>query len=131
MRLGRPVKWIEDRHEHFVATNHSRQQRHKIRAAVDADGRILGIEDIFFHDQGAYVRTHGARVVDLTAGMLPGPYRMPTYKVGGTLPADQQDAGRDLSLARPLRKHVRARAPASTRSPQRSASIASRCAAAT
>jgi aerobic carbon-monoxide dehydrogenase large subunit len=83
MRLGRPVKWIEDRHEHFVATNHSRQQRHQIRAAVDPEGRILGVEDRFFHDQGAYVRTHGARVVDLTAGMLPGPYRMPNYRAAG------------------------------------------------
>jgi aerobic carbon-monoxide dehydrogenase large subunit len=83
LRLRRPIKWIEDRHEHFVATNHSRQQRHQVRAAVDADGRILGIEDIFFHDQGAYVRTHGARVVDLTAGMLPGPYRVPSYRAAG------------------------------------------------
>jgi aerobic carbon-monoxide dehydrogenase large subunit len=83
LRLRRPIKWIEDRHEHFVATNHSRQQRHHVRAAVDAGGRILGIEDIFFHDQGAYVRTHGARVVDLTAGMLPGPYRVPSYRAAG------------------------------------------------
>src|SRR5438093_4600687 len=83
LRLRRPIKWIEDRHEHFVATNHSRQQRHHVRAAVDAEGRILGIEDIFFHDQGAYVRTHGARVVDLTAGMLPGPYRVPSYRAAG------------------------------------------------
>ena len=35
LRLRRPVKWIEDRQEHFVATNHSRQQLHQIRAAVD------------------------------------------------------------------------------------------------
>jgi CO/xanthine dehydrogenase Mo-binding subunit len=83
LRLARPVKWIEDRHEHFVAANHSRQQRHKVRAAVDREGRILGIEDDFFHDQGAYVRTHGARVVDLTAGMLPGPYRVPNYRAAG------------------------------------------------
>jgi aerobic carbon-monoxide dehydrogenase large subunit len=83
LRLGRPVKWIEDRQEHFVATNHSRQQRHRIRAAVDATGYILGVEDRFFHDQGAYVRTHGARVVDLTAGMLPGPYRLPAYRAAG------------------------------------------------
>src|SRR5712671_6009166 len=52
LRLGRPVKWIEDRQEHFVATNHSRQQRHRIRAAVDSAGFILGVEDAFFHDQG-------------------------------------------------------------------------------
>jgi carbon-monoxide dehydrogenase large subunit len=83
LRLGQPVKWIEDRHEHFIATNHSRQQRHKVRAAIDAQGRILGLEDVFFHDQGAYVRTHGARVVDLTAGMLPGPYRIPAYRAAG------------------------------------------------
>jgi aerobic carbon-monoxide dehydrogenase large subunit len=83
LRLGRPIKWIEDRHEHLVATNHSRQQRHKVRAAIDAQGRILALEDEFFHDQGAYVRTHGARVVDLTAGMLPGPYRIPAYRAAG------------------------------------------------
>jgi aerobic carbon-monoxide dehydrogenase large subunit len=83
LRLRRPIKWIEDRHEHLVAANHSREQRHQIRAAVDRDGVILGIEDDFLHDQGAYVRTHGARVVDLTAGMLPGPYRVPAYRAAG------------------------------------------------
>jgi carbon-monoxide dehydrogenase large subunit/6-hydroxypseudooxynicotine dehydrogenase subunit gamma len=83
LRLGRPVKWIEDRHEHLMAANHSRQQHHKVRAAVDRDGQILAIEDEFFHDQGGYVRTHGARVVDLTAGSLPGPYRVPAYHVAG------------------------------------------------
>jgi len=77
------VKWIEDRYEHFVATNHSRQQRHMIRAAVDAEGRILAIEDEFFHDQGGYVRTHAATVPDLAAAMLPGPYRVPAYRAIG------------------------------------------------
>ena len=83
LRLGRPVKWIEDRREHLMAANHSRQQRHHIRAAVDADGHVLAIEDEFFLDQGAYVRTHGARVADMTAGMLPGPYRVPAYRAVG------------------------------------------------
>jgi CO/xanthine dehydrogenase Mo-binding subunit len=83
LRLGRPIKWIEDRHEHFVAANHSRQQHHRLRAAVDKDGHILAIDDDFIHDQGAYVRTHGARVVDLTAGMLPGPYHVPAYRAVG------------------------------------------------
>ena len=73
MRLGRPVKWIEDRREHLIAANHSRQQLHRIRAAVDDEGRILAIDDRYFHDQGAYVRTHAARVVHMTAGILPGP----------------------------------------------------------
>src|SRR5262249_11562984 len=83
LRLGRPVKWIEDRREHLIAANHSRQQRHKIRAAVDADGRILAIDDEFFHDQGGYVRTHAATVPDLAAGMLPGPYRLGAYRARG------------------------------------------------
>src|SRR5262249_11824277 len=54
MRLGRPVKWIEDRREHLICANHSRQQLHKIRAGVDAEGRILALDDEFFLDQGAY-----------------------------------------------------------------------------
>jgi aerobic carbon-monoxide dehydrogenase large subunit len=83
MRLGRPVKWIEDRREHLMAANHSRQQNHRVRAAVDAEGRVLALEDEFFHDQGAYIRTHGTRVADMTVGMLPGPYRIPAYRAVG------------------------------------------------
>jgi carbon-monoxide dehydrogenase large subunit/6-hydroxypseudooxynicotine dehydrogenase subunit gamma len=82
-RFGRPVKWIEDRREHLIAANHSREQVHKIRAAVDANGIILAIDDRYFHDQGAYVRTHAARVVHMTAGILPGPYRVPAYRAIG------------------------------------------------
>lgn len=83
LKLGRPVKWIEDRRENLVACNHSREQTHRIRAAIAADGHILAIEDEFFHDQGAYVRTHGATVADLAAAMLPGPYRIPAYRAVG------------------------------------------------
>jgi aerobic carbon-monoxide dehydrogenase large subunit len=82
-RFNRPVKWIEDRREHLIAANHSRQQVHKIRAAVDGNGVILAIDDRYFHDQGAYVRTHAARVVHMTAGILPGPYRVPAYRAIG------------------------------------------------
>jgi aerobic carbon-monoxide dehydrogenase large subunit len=79
-RFKRPVKWIEDRREHLIAANHSRQQLHKIRAAVDNEGIILAIDDVYFHDQGAYIRTHATRVVHMTAGILPGPYRVPAYR---------------------------------------------------
>jgi CO/xanthine dehydrogenase Mo-binding subunit len=44
---------------------------------------VLALEDEFFHDQGAYVRTHAARVVDMTISMLPGPYRMPAFRAVG------------------------------------------------
>jgi aerobic carbon-monoxide dehydrogenase large subunit len=83
--LGRPVKWIEDRREHLMAANHSRQQRHQVRAAVDGDGRLLALDDVFYHDQGGYVRTHAATVPDLAATMLPGPYRVPTYRASGRI----------------------------------------------
>src|SRR5947208_16453454 len=83
LRLGRPVKWLEDRREHLIAANHSRAQRHKVRAAADAEGRILAIDNEFFHDQGGYVRTHAATVPDLAAAMLPGPYRVPAYRTLG------------------------------------------------
>lgn len=83
LKFKSAVKWIEDRREHLIAANHSRQQRHKIRAAVAADGQILGIDDTFFHDNGAYMRTHAATVPDLAAAMLPGPYRVPAYRATG------------------------------------------------
>jgi len=83
LAFKRPIKWIEDRREHLIAANHSRQQRHKIRAAIDKDGRILGIDNEFFHDNGAYMRTHAATVPDLAAAMLPGPYRVPAYRARG------------------------------------------------
>ena len=83
LRLGRPIKWIEDRREHLMAANHSRQQRHRVRAAIDATGVILGLDDEFWLDQGAYVRTHGARVPEMTIAMLPGPYRIPAYRAVG------------------------------------------------
>ena len=83
LKFRKPIKWIEDRREHLIAANHSRQQRHKIRAAIDVEGPILGIEDEFFHDNGAYARTHAATVPDLAAAMLPGPYRVPAYRALG------------------------------------------------
>ena len=54
MKLNRPVKWIEDRAENFVATTHERGQIHDAEAAFDKDGHILGVHDIFLHDTGAY-----------------------------------------------------------------------------
>ena len=83
LRLKRPVKWIEDRREHLIAANHSRQQVHRIRAAVASDGVVLGIDNAYWFDQGAYIRTHGATVPDLAASMLPNPYRIPAYRVAG------------------------------------------------
>ncbi len=85
LRFKRPVKWIEDRREHLLACNQSRQQHYRVRAAVDGSGRLLAIDGEFFHDQGAYVRTHAATVPDLAATMLLGPYRVGAYRMVGRI----------------------------------------------
>jgi len=54
LKLGRPIKWIEDRRENFYATTQERQQIHEAEMALTRDGRILGIRDDFLHDTGAY-----------------------------------------------------------------------------
>lgn len=82
-RLGRPVKWVEDRKEHLLAANHSRDQTYDMEAAVDTEGFILGLRVVFYTDQGAYVRTHGGTVSDLSAGLFPGPYIVPAYQIEG------------------------------------------------
>jgi CO/xanthine dehydrogenase Mo-binding subunit len=79
MRLGRPVQWVEDRREHMMAANHSRQQVHEIEMGLTDDGRIVALRDRFVADLGAYVRTHGVIVPELTVGLLPGPYRIRNY----------------------------------------------------
>jgi aerobic carbon-monoxide dehydrogenase large subunit len=81
LELRRPVKWVEDRREHLVATNHSRDQVHRVRAAVDENGYILAVDDEFFLDQGGYVRTHAASVPNVGVAMLAGPYVWPAFRV--------------------------------------------------
>ncbi len=78
MRLNRPVKWIEDRLEHFFATTHERGQIHDAEMALDADGRILGVRDVFLHDTGAY-DPYGLTVPINSQCTLLGPYVVPAY----------------------------------------------------
>lgn len=66
-----------------MAANHSREQVHRLKAAVGANGFARGLTDTFFTDQGGYVRTHGGTVSDLAAALLPGPYPIPAYRVRG------------------------------------------------
>jgi carbon-monoxide dehydrogenase large subunit len=79
MRLGRPVKWIEDRLEHLQAANHSRQVLCDIEIAAQRDGTLLGLRAHVYGDMGAYIRTHGGLVPSSTAAVLTGPYRIPAY----------------------------------------------------
>ena len=78
MKLRRPVKWIEDRLEHFVATTHERGQIHDAEIALTNDGRILGVKDVFLHDTGAY-DPYGLTVPINSQCTLLGPYVVPAY----------------------------------------------------
>ena len=79
LRLGRPVKWIEDRREHFLATNHSREQRWEVEVAAGKEGDLQAVKARIWNDMGAYIRTHSATVPALSATIFPGPYRLANY----------------------------------------------------
>ena len=78
MRLNRPIKWIEDRLEHFFATTQERGQTHDAEIALTRDGRILGIKDVFLHDTGAY-NPYGLTVPINSQCTLLGPYVIANY----------------------------------------------------
>jgi carbon-monoxide dehydrogenase large subunit len=74
--VGRPVKWIEDRREHLMATNHSREVDCDIEIACTRAGVILALRGHVYGDMGAYIRTNGGVVPAKAAQFLPGPYRI-------------------------------------------------------
>ena len=78
MKLNRPIKWIEDRLEHFFATTHERGQIHDAEMALTRDGKILGVKDVFLHDGGAY-DPYGLTVPINSQCTLLGPYVVPSY----------------------------------------------------
>jgi CO/xanthine dehydrogenase Mo-binding subunit len=82
-RLGRPVKWVEGRREHFVATGHDREQVHAARIGFRHDGAIVAVDDAFQADVGAYP-VEGTGLTLNTVNHLPGPYRVPHYRGAGT-----------------------------------------------
>jgi aerobic carbon-monoxide dehydrogenase large subunit len=78
IKHNRPVKWIEDRLEHFFATTHERGQTHDTEIALDGDGRILGVKDVFLQDTGAY-NPYGLTVPINSQCTLLGPYAIANY----------------------------------------------------
>ena len=78
IQLDRPVKWIEDRAENFLATTHERSQIHEAEIALTREGVILGVHDVFLHDSGAY-DPYGLTVPINSQCTLLGPYSVPNY----------------------------------------------------
>lgn len=79
-RLGRPVRWVEDRREHFVATVQERTQLFDVAVATAADGRLLGLKVAFLHDLGAYA-PYGFVLAQNAANHMIGPYRIPAVSI--------------------------------------------------
>jgi carbon-monoxide dehydrogenase large subunit len=80
-RLGRPVRWIETRSEHMMATNHAREVDGELEIACSRDGRILGLRGATFVNIGAYIRPNGLIQPRNIAQFIVGPYRIPNVRV--------------------------------------------------
>jgi carbon-monoxide dehydrogenase large subunit len=78
--LGRPVKFVDDRRETFTSSSSERAQVHHVDVGFDGEGRILGLSVRFLHENGAHT-PYGIVVPIITATQLPGPYRLPDYRV--------------------------------------------------
>jgi carbon-monoxide dehydrogenase large subunit len=75
-RLRRPLRWVEDRREHFLASIQERDQYWDLEVAFDSEGRLLGIRGRMIHDQGAYT-PRGTNLPTNASTALPGPYLVP------------------------------------------------------
>lgn len=80
LMLRRPVKWAEDRREHFVATAQERDQVWDMAMALDADGAILGLRGSLIHDHGAYT-ARGLNIPYGSGVTVPLPYNVGAYKL--------------------------------------------------
>jgi carbon-monoxide dehydrogenase large subunit len=78
--LGVPVKFTEDRREHFISAAHERGQVHHVEVGFDDEGRVLGLDVEFWHDHGAYT-PYGLIVPIITSTQLLGPYKPASYRV--------------------------------------------------
>lgn len=84
IKLGRPVKWFEDRREHFMCAIQERDQYWKVAIAVDADGKLLAFRGSMLHDTGAFT-PWGIVMPYIAAVTVPGPYVMPAYSLAVTV----------------------------------------------
>ena len=81
MKLNRPLRWIEDRREHLIASPHAREHRYELTAYADKTGRILGLEAEVVVDAGAYSVWPWTASMEagMSAGIMTGPYDIPVY----------------------------------------------------
>jgi len=91
-RIGRPIKWIEDRNEHLMASAHAREEDVAVEVAIKNDGTLLGIRAAMTMNQGAYplLPFPSAFFASIIRVMLPGPYRVQAYRFDSTVVASNK-----------------------------------------
>ena len=83
--VGRPVKWIEDRREHFLSTNHARDMACDVEIACRHDGTVLGLRGHAYADIGAYIRTNAVTPARNVAQVISGPYSVPNIRFDASM----------------------------------------------
>ena len=81
LRLRRPVKWVAERSEHFLADTHGRDHLSTANLALDADGRFLALQVNLVADVGAYLSCNAPLISYVAAEMSPGLYDIPSCNV--------------------------------------------------
>jgi len=87
--VGRPVRWIEERAEHFICSTHARDQLHEVEIGFDNEGRILALHDDFLVDAGAW-NPIGAGIAYNTAVHLLGPYKIENFAASARVVASNK-----------------------------------------
>ena len=83
MELPHPVRWIEDRSEHFLSSTHARDHEYKITAYADKRGKILALDAELVVDAGAYALWPNGPFLEtgMAARNIPGPYNVRNWRV--------------------------------------------------
>lgn len=104
IRTGRPVKWIEDRQEHLMASIHAREHQHRVEVAYSEDGQVLALRADIYVDCGAYSVFPWTAAMEggMAMGNLPGPYRIRNYEAQSySVATNKSPLGPYRGVARP------------------------------
>ncbi len=104
LKLGHPVRWIEDRREHLIASVHAREHHYDLTLFAETDGRVLGIKGALHVDAGAYALWPSGPFMEssMAARNLPGPYRIKHLHIDThTVATNKAPLGPYRGVARP------------------------------
>jgi carbon-monoxide dehydrogenase large subunit len=104
LKMGHPVRWIEDRREHLLASPHARDHTYDLTLCAERDGTLLGVEGDIYIDAGAYALwpTGAFQEASMASRNLTGPYRIRHLKLNAhTVATNKAPMGPYRGVARP------------------------------